>query len=288
MARRLRVLGSTSGVGDCPTLYEDLDSGEALVQGDEVTDPTDVAQLKFVKEGEAFVVVPRALLANFSPKEVTYVPEFVPQQKISEFINDGFEQTAWRLETRSGYASDQAMPSYQEFLRTGDTAGEVGRPGESAPSPRPAHATYGRPRRTGAPHAPIARPRIAGRCTGARRHWQAADSADHSARRSRDRTFSADRARLDTYFAKVAEAFTPRERPSSLLITHLLPERPAFVGAVSRVSHLRAVLPKPNVRRIVDSGKRFERVRIVDNRLTTGHFAGSGQAKLRTDVSAGG
>ncbi|MET9602462.1 adenosylhomocysteinase [Streptomyces sp. NPDC006459] len=56
---------------------------------------------------------------------------------------------------------------------------------------------------------------------------------------------TADRARLDTYFGKVAERFTPPERPSSLLITHLLPERPAFVGAVGKVSHLRAVLPKP-------------------------------------------
>ncbi|MFI5864246.1 adenosylhomocysteinase [Streptomyces sp. NPDC051546] len=55
----------------------------------------------------------------------------------------------------------------------------------------------------------------------------------------------ADRARLDTYFGKVAEAFMPSERPSSLLITHLLPERPSFVGAVGKVSHLRAVLPKP-------------------------------------------
>ncbi|WP_171164101.1 DUF6879 family protein [Streptomyces sp. I05A-00742] len=54
------------------------------------------------------------------------MPEFVPQERIAEFINDGFEHTAWRLETRTGYASDQAMPSYQEFLRTGDTAGEVG------------------------------------------------------------------------------------------------------------------------------------------------------------------
>ncbi|MBC2875310.1 MULTISPECIES: DUF6879 family protein [Streptomyces] len=56
------------------------------------------------------------------------VPEFVPQQRISEFINDGFEHTAWRLETRTGYVSDQVVPSYAEFLRTGDTAGEVGHP----------------------------------------------------------------------------------------------------------------------------------------------------------------
>lgn len=128
MARRLRVLGSTSGIGDCPTLYEDLDTGEVLVQGDAVTGPEDVAQLKHVKEGEAFVVVPRELLVNFAPKEPHHVTRFVPQQEINEFFNDGFEHTAWRLETRTGYASDQAMPSYREFLRTGDTAGEVGHP----------------------------------------------------------------------------------------------------------------------------------------------------------------
>ena len=101
MARRLRVLGSTSGVGDCPTLYEDMDSKEVLVQGEAVIDPDDVAQLRHIKDGEGFVVVPRALLVDFAPREAEdYVPEFVPQKKISEFINDGFEHTAWRLETR--------------------------------------------------------------------------------------------------------------------------------------------------------------------------------------------
>lgn len=128
MARRLRVLGSTSGVGDCPTLYEDLDTGEIIVQGDTVNDPADVAQLKYIRDGEAFVVVPRELLVDFAPRDGTRVPDFVPQSKINEFINDGFEHTAWRFETRRGYASDQATPSYREFLRTGDTAGETGHP----------------------------------------------------------------------------------------------------------------------------------------------------------------
>ncbi|MEV8328336.1 hypothetical protein [Kitasatospora sp. NPDC056731] len=50
MARRLRVIGSTSGVGDCPTLYEDVDTGEVVVQGYAVTDPEDVAQLMHVKD----------------------------------------------------------------------------------------------------------------------------------------------------------------------------------------------------------------------------------------------
>jgi hypothetical protein len=122
------MLGSTSGVGDCPTLYEDLDTGDVLVQGESVTEPADVEQVRHVKEGEGFVVVPRRLLADFAPRAAVRSPEFVPQARINEFINDGFEHTAWRLETRTGYASDRAAPSYQEFLRTGDSAGEAGHP----------------------------------------------------------------------------------------------------------------------------------------------------------------
>ncbi|MDF3290748.1 adenosylhomocysteinase [Streptomyces silvisoli] len=56
---------------------------------------------------------------------------------------------------------------------------------------------------------------------------------------------ASERARLGTYFSKIAEQFTPAERPSSLLVTHLLPERPSFVRAVASLSNLRAVLPKP-------------------------------------------
>lgn len=56
-----------------------------------------------------------------------------------------------------------------------------------------------------------------------------------------------ERARLSAYWQRIAAEFEPdpAARPSSLLITHLLPERPAFVRAVGKVSELRAVLPKP-------------------------------------------
>ncbi|WP_432036984.1 adenosylhomocysteinase [Streptomyces cucumeris] len=54
-----------------------------------------------------------------------------------------------------------------------------------------------------------------------------------------------ERARLDAYFARIVDTFAPIERPSSFLITHLLPERPSFVGAVGKSCNLRAVLPKP-------------------------------------------
>ncbi|TFI22198.1 adenosylhomocysteinase [Streptomyces sp. 4R-3d] len=56
---------------------------------------------------------------------------------------------------------------------------------------------------------------------------------------------SFERARLDAYFAKIAVQFAPVEQAASFLVTHLLPERPAFVRAVASFSKLRAVLPKP-------------------------------------------
>ncbi|MFE7440093.1 hypothetical protein ACFU7X_06470 [Streptomyces chartreusis] len=55
----LRFLGTTSDGGDCPTLYEVEDTGEILVQGDVVTDPEHLAQLRDVKPSETFVRVHR-------------------------------------------------------------------------------------------------------------------------------------------------------------------------------------------------------------------------------------
>jgi len=64
-----------------------------------------------------------------------------------------------------------------------------------------------------------------------------------------------ERARLDSYFTRVAAEFTPAEPPTSFLITHLLPERPSFVRAVASASQLRAVLPKP---KSINAGARRE------------------------------
>lgn len=68
MARRLRMLGTTSEDGKCPTLYEDLDTGEVLVQG-LLADPEDIAQMVNPLSGESMVVIPRDLLTRFAPKE---------------------------------------------------------------------------------------------------------------------------------------------------------------------------------------------------------------------------
>lgn len=65
----LRFIGTTSENGDCPTLYEDTATGNIVVQGERLTDPDHLAELRDVKESETFVVIPRALLTRFTPKE---------------------------------------------------------------------------------------------------------------------------------------------------------------------------------------------------------------------------
>lgn len=54
------MLGTDSKNGECPTLYEDVDSGEILVRGYAVTDPEVLAQMANPLKGESLVVVDRA------------------------------------------------------------------------------------------------------------------------------------------------------------------------------------------------------------------------------------
>ncbi|MFI6697009.1 hypothetical protein ACIBLA_35740 [Streptomyces sp. NPDC050433] len=65
---KLKFIGTTSEHGNCPTLYE-TDAGDIVVQGDRLTDPEAIAQLRNVGEHETFVVIPRDLLTRFAPKE---------------------------------------------------------------------------------------------------------------------------------------------------------------------------------------------------------------------------
>ncbi|NRQ40067.1 hypothetical protein HII36_50825 [Nonomuraea sp. NN258] len=58
---KLRFLGSTSDDGQCPTLYE-TDRGTYVVQGDVVTDPEALADLRNILPGETFVEIPKDLL----------------------------------------------------------------------------------------------------------------------------------------------------------------------------------------------------------------------------------
>ncbi|MCX5056800.1 MULTISPECIES: DUF6879 family protein [unclassified Streptomyces] len=117
----LRFIGTTSDDGDCPTLYDIEETDEILVQGERETDPEHLTQLRDVKESETFVRVPRSLLTRYAPRSDT--PELQPFASISHLFQD-FRHTAWRLETRRGYASDRKSPKWQRFLAGEDIARE--------------------------------------------------------------------------------------------------------------------------------------------------------------------
>ena len=65
----LRFIGTTSEHGNCPTLYEVVETGDIVVQGDKVVDDEDLAQLRDLGVKETAVVIPRELLTRFAPKE---------------------------------------------------------------------------------------------------------------------------------------------------------------------------------------------------------------------------
>ncbi len=95
-----------------------------------------------------------------------------------------------------------------------------------------------------------------------------------------------ERARLDAYFARIAREFTPPQPPASLLVTHLLPERPAFVRAVGTVSGLRAVLPKP---KSIDLAARREIQRSIPcDELSREMFADADTAVTYLETRAAG
>ncbi|MFH9225950.1 DUF6879 family protein [Streptomyces lydicus] len=47
------------------------------------------------------------------------MPDLIPFSEVARYFQD-FEHTAWRLETRRGYASDRGGPKWQRFLRGDD------------------------------------------------------------------------------------------------------------------------------------------------------------------------
>ncbi|MBM9505395.1 DUF6879 family protein [Actinacidiphila acididurans] len=115
MPRKLRMVGTNSGNNGCPTLYEDTATGDYVVQGLHV-DRDDLAQLRHLADDETAVVVPRALLANFGPKEAIPTREPVTFADFDAMFT-AFRHTAWRLETRRRYASDEITDTYAQFAR---------------------------------------------------------------------------------------------------------------------------------------------------------------------------
>jgi hypothetical protein len=114
--RRLQFNGTGSGVNGCPSVHEDVDSGEVIVHGPPLTDPDDVARLRHLGEGEVPIVVPRELLVDFGPKEVHRVPNIIGLDEF-DLLFTRFSYTAWRFETRRRYASDELTDTYAQFQR---------------------------------------------------------------------------------------------------------------------------------------------------------------------------
>ncbi|MFF8814291.1 DUF6879 family protein [Streptomyces pactum] len=128
MARRLRFNGTNSGEDGCPSVHEDLDTGEVIVHGPPLTDPDDLAQLQHFSEGEVAVVVPREVLVDWTPKDATTrAARIIGVEEFGSLFGK-FEHTAWRLETRRRFASDEAGADYQEFVRTGTAPLAAGHP----------------------------------------------------------------------------------------------------------------------------------------------------------------
>ncbi|MFF3730047.1 DUF6879 family protein [Streptomyces sp. NPDC002476] len=117
----LRFIGTTSDDGDCPTLYSIPETDEVLVQGERETDPEHLVQLRDVKPSETFVRVPRSLLTRYAPRDDA--PTLQPFASISHLFRE-FRHTAWRLETRRGYASDRRSPKWARWQAGEDIAND--------------------------------------------------------------------------------------------------------------------------------------------------------------------
>ncbi|MEU6508607.1 DUF6879 family protein [Streptomyces sp. NPDC046942] len=127
MARRLRFNGTGSGGGGCPSVHEDLDSGEVIVHGPPLIEPEDVAQLQHLSEGEVAIVVPRDLLVDWTPKERTRQVRTIDLDEFGGLFGK-FEHTAWRLETRRRYASDEETDTWRQFVETGEIEWDTDHP----------------------------------------------------------------------------------------------------------------------------------------------------------------
>lgn len=114
MTRHLRKVGTNSGNDGCPTLYEVPGTDQYVAQGNRVTDPGELAQLDNLTADEGAVTVPRELLANFGPKEPVHVPQPISLEDFSGMFTR-VKHSAWRLETRRRYASDEETSTYAQF-----------------------------------------------------------------------------------------------------------------------------------------------------------------------------
>ncbi|MEW2498219.1 DUF6879 family protein [Streptomyces nodosus] len=118
MTRNIRFNGTGSGDTGCPSIHEDLDTGQVIVHGPPLDNPEDVAQLQHLGPDEVAVVVPRELITDWAPKDLTRRARVVDLDAFNRLF-EIFEHTAWRLESRRRYASDEQTETYAQFLAEG-------------------------------------------------------------------------------------------------------------------------------------------------------------------------
>ncbi|MEU6175351.1 DUF6879 family protein [Streptantibioticus parmotrematis] len=124
MPRRLRFNGTGSGDTGCPAVHEDLDTHEVIVHGPPLSDPDDLARLQHLGPGEVPIVVPRELLVDWGPKDLTRKAKVVDLDAFNSLF-ETFDHSAWRLETRCRYASDEATDTYAQFVASGAVAWDM-------------------------------------------------------------------------------------------------------------------------------------------------------------------
>lgn len=95
-----------------------------------------------------------------------------------------------------------------------------------------------------------------------------------------------ERGRVGAFFRRVTAAIPAATRPSSLVITHMLAERPAFLHAVAHVSDVAAVLPKP--RSINEASLRQISSSMQVDTLDRGQFADPESALAYVESRAAG
>ncbi|MEU0943219.1 DUF6879 family protein [Streptomyces canus] len=118
MTRNIRFNGTGSGDTGCPSIHEDVDTGQVIVHGPPLTEPEDVAQLQHLGPDEVAIVVPRELITDWAPKDATRQARIIDLDAFNRLF-EIFEHTAWRLETRRRYASDESTETYAQFLAEG-------------------------------------------------------------------------------------------------------------------------------------------------------------------------
>ncbi|MFC8698924.1 DUF6879 family protein [Streptomyces parvus] len=75
-------------------------------------------QLRQPSEGEVAVAVPRELFSDQTPKGVTRQARIIDLDEFEGLFRT-FRHSAWRLETRRRYASDESTDTYRQFVETG-------------------------------------------------------------------------------------------------------------------------------------------------------------------------